>query len=73
MTVCELIEELKKHDGNLTVSINGYEGGVTDKFVVITADVLVNFNQAWYYGEHEYLPTGSQNQNKDKRIIICRV
>jgi hypothetical protein len=73
MTIKELIQELSKHDENLTVSINGYEGGVTDKFIIKKNEVLLNFNTEWYLGEHEYLPTGSANQNKEKRIIISRV
>ena len=74
MTVNELIEELKKHDGNLIVSTNGYEGGVSDKFEIRIIDICPNVYSKWYMGEHEYYNSSvSPDCMKEPRVIISRV
>lgn len=53
MTVAELIEELKKHDPSLTVTVDGYEGGYTSEISIVECELAKNVNDAWYYGEHD--------------------
>jgi hypothetical protein len=42
MKVKDLIEELKKYDPEMEVSINDILGGVTDKFILFEIKVCVN-------------------------------
>lgn len=59
MKVNELIEELKKIDGDLNVYIHGYEGGVSDlESIGAVVDVALNVNGEWWYGKHEVVEIG---------------
>lgn len=74
MTVKELIEELKKYDGNLIVSTNGYEGGVSDKVSLRVIDICPNVYTEWYMGEHEHFNDKvSEDCIKEPRLVISRV
>lgn len=72
MTVYELIKKLEKYDPNHVVSLDGFEGGVTDKFIVKESEVFTNVNKAWWYGEHEYTNVIQSNSPIEKRVIITK-
>lgn len=73
MTVQEMIEHLKKYDPNTIVSVDGYEGGVTDGFVFNEIDVFTNVNKKWYWGEHEYTNLKESTLPKEKRLNITKI
>lgn len=74
MTVKELIEYLNKYDQNLIVSLNGYEGGITDKISLRETEVHLDINDKWYYGEHEECNSFvNLETKKEKRIVISRM
>jgi hypothetical protein len=74
MTVGELMEHLKKLDKNLIICKNGYEGGYTEQTLEIPyiADLYLNVNTEWYYGEHEAKPIGfdGNKYEKGQRVIL---
>jgi len=53
MKVKDLIEKLQTLPGDMIVVRPGYEGGVTELSGIKTKKVVLNYNEAWYYGEHE--------------------
>jgi len=53
MTIKELITKLQTFDRNLTVVVDGYEGGVTEKFDISEGKMKKDVNKKWYYGESE--------------------
>ena len=53
MKVKELIEILQTLDPELMAVRPGYEGGLTEIKHVTLSTVALNFNDEWYYGEHE--------------------
>jgi hypothetical protein len=53
MTVQELIEKLQFLDPELSVFIDGYEGGCNDLSEVEDIEVIREVNEKWYYGSHE--------------------
>lgn len=55
MTVRELIERLQKVDPDLTVTVDGYEGGVSETINIEIVHVATNVNTHIYLGEHEPL------------------
>jgi len=67
MTVKELIERLSVFNPSEIVCVDGYEGGVTDKFSVELIKIKPNMHTEWYYGEHENNKDGSEN-----RILLGR-
>jgi len=72
MTVGELIKHLKKLDKNLIVSMSGYEGGYSDNIQEpYIAELYLNVNDEWYYGEHETRnPYIAREFKQGKRVII---
>ena len=65
MNVKALIAELQKYDENLLVVVDGYEGGVTENFMLLQVDIDTNVNKAWYYGESEV------SNSKDATPALC--
>ncbi len=54
MTVAELIEKLQTlYPGNARVILHGYEGGYEDISDVVSKPIMLNVNEAWYYGDHD--------------------
>jgi len=53
MKVKELIEALKKHDPELMVIRDGYEGGMEEITITKIGPIALNVNDEWYYGSHE--------------------
>ena len=62
MTVKDLIEKLQAFDPALMVVRDGYEGGVCEVIDISTKTVALNANTAWYYGDHEILYVGENNE-----------
>ena len=58
MKVKELITELQKQDPGLTVTVDGYEGGVTEHIDIGVIKVRLNANEEHYFGEHELVSGG---------------
>ncbi|MEY4334991.1 MAG: hypothetical protein RLZZ196_3741 [Bacteroidota bacterium] len=76
MKVKELIEILLTFDPNLDIVIQGYEGGVTEKISVESAQIVCDINDEWYYGEHEvdsdYHQEINPNNSRKKVLYISR-
>lgn len=53
MKVRELIEELKRHDPEKPVVVDGYEGGCDDVSLVEEIRLNLNVNTEVYFGKHE--------------------
>lgn len=77
MTVKQLIAILKKHPGNLTVYVDGYEDGLHDlkKDHVYKTEVVRDVYSAEYSGEHERAKYFYENKDKPKSkgLIISRM
>ena len=58
MKIKELISKLQMFDQNLTVVVDGYEGGVTVKFDISEKTIKTDVHKEWYYGESEIDETG---------------
>ncbi len=61
MTVKELIEKLQNLDPEMSVFIDGYEGGCNDLSDVEEIEVVRDVNTKWYYGSHEKIKDLHQN------------
>ena len=71
MTVAELIEALAAFAPDLTVTVDGYEGGVTERIHFVERDVEENANSEGYYGEHEPLyPHESREGRNVKNVLV---
>ena len=55
MKIKDLIKELQKHDPEMQVVRNGYEGGVEFVSRVLCYEVALDVNTEWWYGTHELL------------------
>ena len=53
ITVAELIEKLKKFDGDLPVYVRGYEDGIDDATRQTEIRVCRDYYKETYYGKHE--------------------
>lgn len=62
MTAHELAKKLLEGP-NLMVTVRGYEGGV-DEITTVSEpeDMMLNYNEAWYYGKHEYMTYNKENE-----------
>jgi hypothetical protein len=60
MTIKELKEILNSYPEDITISVNGYEGGINDLVskCVNLHKVNLNVNPEWYYGDHEVKENG---------------
>lgn len=70
MKVEDLIKKLQKFDPELSIVVDGYEGGVTEKVIVKETFSELNVNDKWYLGEHE--PQTKLGVNVEKFINISR-
>jgi hypothetical protein len=70
MTIKDLIAKLSEYPQNTIVSVDGYEGGVTDFIGIHLSSVILNQNEERYYGEHESDDSG---KSKHKRVVLARV
>jgi hypothetical protein len=52
MTVEELIAKLNEYPGDLRVLIPGYEDGFNDITLIKEKEIVPDFFQEWYYGQH---------------------
>jgi hypothetical protein len=74
MKVKELIKLLEEVDQDALVVTRGYEGGVTSD-ISVRGDliILLNVNDAWYYGEHEIeneCSTHGSDFDKENGVMI---
>jgi hypothetical protein len=53
MKIKDLIAELQKHDPEMQVIRNGYEGGVEFVSHLHCYEVALDVNTEWWYGKHE--------------------
>lgn len=71
MKVKELIQELQKYDQEIPVMVDGYEGGITEKGVLVKlVSVNRNKNKEDYYGEHE--EDDKAQTPHDEAVLISR-
>lgn len=66
MTVAELIEQLQQHPKDMRVIVCGYEGGYHDAKAAESIPILLNINQAWYYGPHEEWDSSCKAEKPDE-------
>ena len=52
-TVSELIEELKAFPPDVRVVTSGYDGGYRDCGSLEIIKIVLDVNDAWYYGPHD--------------------
>lgn len=67
MNVKELIAKLATLDPNMAVTVDGYEGGVTENIHIYPVRVRCNVNDEGFYGEHEAV--WSDDQPFDKVVL----
>lgn len=68
MTVKELIKELSKHDDDMTVVVDGYEGDYEDVEGTRVTHVHLNGNTTqWYYGVH----TEASKNDVASTAVVC--
>jgi hypothetical protein len=53
MKIKDLIKELQKHDPEMQVIRNGYEGGVEFVAHLHCYEIALDVNEEWWYGKHE--------------------
>lgn len=71
MLVKDMIAVLKTFPEDLTVCVNGYEGGVTEDIMLAENTVEIDANLGtWYYGEHELVFPGDEPECETKRIVL---
>jgi hypothetical protein len=73
MTVKELIEQLSTLDPEMQVFTAGYEGGFESvENINSIEDIVLNYNEEWYYGPHESLDKVSEpkDYNTVKGLIL---
>jgi len=66
MTVAELIEKLKEYPQDLRVVVRGYEGGINDVSHFKELEILLDYNDAWYYGKHEEAFSWTEDTTHEK-------
>lgn len=73
MKVSELIEQLQQYDPEMIVVVDGYEGGVGELTEVKRTDIALNYNTAWYYGEHEQVSVGflTEEEKQNHQIVTA--
>jgi hypothetical protein len=72
LKVKELIEKLQALDPELMVVRPGYEGGLTEVHYTTISTVALNFNEEWYYGEHQEID-GTQNFSGYQQAQVVEV
>ena len=73
VTVKELIFMLSEYEPETIVSVDGYEGGVTDDVGLLFGDFYLHVNdQPYIYGEHEPVHY-KLSSSHDKADIASRV
>ena len=75
MLVKDMIAVLKTFPEDLTVCVNGYEGGVTECISLAEMAVNADVNKGcWYYGEHELVypddDPDDEPEGASKRIVL---
>ncbi len=63
MTVAKLIELLKKHDPDMPVIVNGYEGGFDDIARIEEVTISLNYHERDYLGTHEHYSTAEKEHS----------
>jgi hypothetical protein len=76
MKIKDLIAELQKHDPEMQVIRNGYEGGVEFVSTVRCYEVALYVNTEWWYGTHELVlhdlhREELQNHDKTQAVLIA--
>jgi hypothetical protein len=76
MKIKDLIKELQKHDPEMQVIRNGYEGGVDFVAHVACYEVALDVNEEWWYGKHEIvhqeldISKDYENHKKTQAVLI---
>lgn len=71
MNVKDLIEKLSQYNPETLVVVSGYEGGVTETFVVSENEVSLNVydeSESWC-GEHEIATFSNYIEEKDGKVF----
>lgn len=72
MEVSELINFLSKFDSSTRVMLKGYEEGYDDLKEVKEKDVVLNFYNDWWNGEHEALEKTAFKKFKSVKAVILK-
>jgi hypothetical protein len=67
--VSELIAILKDLDQEARIVTRGYEGGYLDPDTCAEMTLVLNVNNAWYYGPHEAETEYNKDEHKDKERV----
>ena len=70
MKIKDLIAELQKHDPEMEVVVNGYEGGVGYPSGFEVIKIKKNVNKEWYYGRHEELSEHEKGYKKGIEVLL---
>jgi hypothetical protein len=69
MKVSDLVEKLKDVPGDLTVCVDGYEGGFTERITLKLMTVAVDVHVEEYYGEHDH-PSPLHVEAETKEVLL---
>lgn len=76
MNVQELRSVLDGYPDDMLVTVDGYEGGITQDITPVSVDVLLDVNTEGYYGEHEvadaYAIKGNPDAERKTVLLLSR-
>lgn len=61
-TISDLIEALTKFPQDLLVITKGYEGGFKEIKSLESQEILLDINDAWYYGPHDSVDSVTETE-----------
>ena len=70
-TVADLVEALMQFPQDLLVITPGYEGGYKEIKCLESREILLNVNDAWYYGPHDTLDSIPKSEIPDYEKVTA--
>lgn len=70
MNLQELRDMLDAYPDDMTVCVDGYEGGVTETIGIGVCEVALNVHTARYYGEHALITDPADYVLYERRQIL---
>lgn len=73
-TISDLIEALTKFPQDLLVITKGYEGGYKEIKCLENQEILLDINDAWYYGPHDSVDSVTETEaNQYKKVTALLI